>query len=322
MDALSGKHVVVTGASAGIGAELCRQLGARGAHVTLAARSADKLARVAAEVAGAGGQAQAVPTDVTERAAVLKLADAARARFGEIDVWVSNAGAGVRHSLLTASESDMLAQFRLNCLASLWGYQAVIPGWLERGAAGQVIDVSSLAGLSGYLHHGGYSAAKHGLSGLGKTMRQELAGRGITLTTIYPGPTVSDFSANVTARDDGRTESAAPSSAESAASTAGAGLGPHPEPGDHPAGQAALPASAGTNPAATLASSESYRHSHNPLVRAFAAKQSTAHLARVIIRAMETRPLRVCPHPAGNMLIWLLEHAERPVLSLLARGLR
>jgi short-subunit dehydrogenase len=280
MSDLTGKHVVVTGASTGIGAELCRQLGARGVRVALAARSADRLVQVAAEVERAGGQALTVPTDVTQRAQVLALADAARTRFGEIDVWVNNAGAGVRHHLLNASEADMLAQFKLNCLSSLWAYQAVIPGWLERGISGQVIDVSSLAGLSGYLHHGGYSSAKHALSGLGKTMRQELAGRGITITTIYPGPTVSDFSANVLARDHG-----------------------------------------GTEPTAPLASSESYRRSRNPLVRAFSAKQSTAHLARVIIRAMETHPLRVCPHRWGNLLIWLLEHAERPVLRLLARGL-
>lgn len=192
----------------------------------------------------------------------------------------------------------MLAQFKLNCLSSLWGYQAVIPGWLERGTAGQVIDVASLAGLSGYLHHGGYSAAKHGLSGLGKTMRQELARRGITITTIYPGPTVSDFSANVLVKDG------------SCGSTTRSAVGRGPMATD-----------SRSSSAQSLTSSDSYRHSRNPLVRAFASKQSTEHIARVIIRAMETRPLRVCPHRWGNLLIWLLEHAERPVLKLLARGM-
>ena len=298
MGSLTGKHVVVTGASAGIGAELCRQLGAQSAKVTLAARSIDKLATVAAEVEREGGQALSVPTDVTQREQVLKLAEAARTRFGEIDVWVNNAGAGVRHSLLAASEDDMLAQFKLNCLSSLWGYQAVVPGWLEHGVRGQVIDVASIAALAGYLHHGGYSAAKHGLSGLGKTLRQELAGPGITITTVYPGPTVSDFSQNVAVRDGSGSQAFRPGQVET-----------------RPEGRATGGSST------TLTSTDSYRQSRNPLVRAFAAKQSTEYIACVIIRAMQTRPLRVYPHRWGNLLAWLLERFERPVLGLLARGI-
>ena len=200
---LRGKHIVITGASAGIGAGLARELGRRGARLVLAARRGDKLNGVAQDVQAAGGEAFAVTVDVTERAQVFKLAEAARTHFGEIDIWVSNAGAGIRHRLLEATEADMLAQFRLNCLSSLWGYQAVLPAWLEQKRSGQIIDVSSVAGKIGFAYGGGYCAAKHALSAIGDTMRQELAGRGIHITTVYPGPTVSDFSDAATDRTAG-----------------------------------------------------------------------------------------------------------------------
>lgn len=276
MASQQGRHIVVTGASAGIGAELCRQLGSRGAKVTLAARSADKLAVVAEEVRRNGGSALAVTCDVTQREDVLALADKARSGHGEIDTWISNAGAGIRHNLLEAAEDDMLAQFRLNALSSLWGYQAVVPRWLEAGHSGQIIDVCSIAGLMGYMHHGGYSAAKHAMDSLGQTMRQELIGSGITITTVYPGPTVSRFGENVADR-----------------SGAGVSL-----------------------------SSRDYAKSRNPLVRAIAAKQSTEHIAAVIIRALEKRPLRVYPHRWGNFLVWMQRHCEGLVLTLAGRALK
>ncbi len=203
MDDLRGKHVVVTGASAGIGALLCRRLGERGCRVTLAARRLDRLEAVAAEVETAGGAALAVACDVTDRAAVFRLAQHTRERFGEVDIWVSNAGAGVRHDLLEATEDDMLAMYRLNCLSSLWAYQAVVPGWLAAERGGQLIDVNSVGGFAGFAYNGGYCAAKHALSGLGDVLRQEVNGRGITLTTVYPGLTASDFSENVTDRTGG-----------------------------------------------------------------------------------------------------------------------
>jgi short-subunit dehydrogenase len=194
MGELTGKHIVVTGSSAGIGAELCRLLGAEGCRVVLSARRVDRLAEVADDVRQAGGEAYAAPCDVTQREQVFALAQAARAQFGEIDVWVSNAGAGMRHRLLDAGEEDMLNLYKLNCLSSLWAYQAVAPAWIEAGRGGQIIDVASIGSKSGFALGTGYCAAKHGLSAIGDVARQELVRNGILATTVYPGLTTTEFS--------------------------------------------------------------------------------------------------------------------------------
>jgi uncharacterized protein len=199
MGKLTGQHIVVTGASAGIGAELCRQLGAQGCRVSLAARRPDLLEQVAQATRAAGGLASCFACDVTQREQVLELAHQARGVFGEIDAWVSNAGRGITHTVLAATEEQMLGMFKLNCLSALWAYQALVPAWLEQGRGGRIVDVCSVGGKVGFPLAGGYAAAKHALSGLGDTARQELAGCGIHLMTCYPGPTVSDFG---TARED------------------------------------------------------------------------------------------------------------------------
>ena len=247
---LKGKHVVVTGASAGIGAELCRQLGAAGCRVTLAARRRALLNDVAQEVEHAGGQALVETCDVIERDEVFELADFARQHFGEIDIWVSNAGTGMRHRLLDATEADMLDLYRLNCLSSLWAYQAVASRWLELGRGGQLIDVASIGAKSGFAYGGGYCAAKHGLSGMGDSLRQELGGTGIVLTTVYPGLTASEFHEALIDRTEGdrsmRTE--------------------------------------------VMSRRQPW------IVRQITQRQSSAHVARCIVRAMERPVPTVYPH--------------------------
>jgi short-subunit dehydrogenase len=196
MGSLAEKHIVVTGASAGIGAELCRQLGARRARVVLAARRMQRLEEVASEVRRRGGEALCVECDVSRRSEIDKLAQAARERFGEIDVWVSNAGRGMRHRILEATDSDMLELFTLNCLSSLYAYQAVVPQWLareDRGSGRQIIDICTLGGKAGFAYNAGYSAAKHAMSAIADVLRFELNGSGIHVTTVYPGRTESEF---------------------------------------------------------------------------------------------------------------------------------
>lgn len=165
------------------------------------------LEQVAAECAKLGGEAHCLPCDVTDPAQIAALRDAAYARWGRIDAWVNNAGRGLRQRTLDLTAAQLQEQFALNCLSSLYAYQVLIPCWIEEikaqpGAVRHLLDVSSLGGKSGYAYNAAYSAAKHGLSAIGDTLRQELAidgalfkaGRGgIILTTVYPGPTVSEF---------------------------------------------------------------------------------------------------------------------------------
>jgi len=193
MTNMIGIRVVITGASEGIGAELARQLGRHGCRLVLAARRKEMLDRVCEDVKAVGGEAYGVVVDVTLRNEVFRLADESRRFLGGIDIWVNNAGGGILHSVLEATEEDMLWQYRLNCLSSLWAYQAVIPEWIKLGN-GHMLDINSVGGKGGFAYAGGYVAAKAAMSNLGDTLRQELVGAGVHHTTVYPGPTISKFS--------------------------------------------------------------------------------------------------------------------------------
>src|SRR5512140_3678658 len=118
------KVIVITGASAGIGAELARQLGEKGAKLVLAARRKPELEAVAAR---SGKEAIAVVTDATRREDMEKLRDAALQRFGRIDVWVNNAGRGITRSVAELTDEDLDVMIRDNVKSALYGMQAALP---------------------------------------------------------------------------------------------------------------------------------------------------------------------------------------------------
>ena len=189
------KIVVVTGASAGIGAELARQLGAQGAKVVLAARRKAELDQVAA---GAGNEAFTVVTDVTRRADMERLRDAALERFGRIDVWVNNAGRGISRAVADLSDDDLDAMWRDNMKSVVYGMQAVLPHLKSRNA-GQIINVSS--GLSKAPlapARAAYGAVKAAVNMLSASLRVELrkSHPGIVVTVVYPGVVATNFGLN------------------------------------------------------------------------------------------------------------------------------
>ena len=118
------KVIVITGASAGIGAELARQLGAKGAKLVLAARRKTELEAVATQ---SGPETLAVVTDVTGRADVDRLRDAALSDSGKWIVWVNNAGRGIARSVAELSDADLETMIRDNVTSALYGIQAVLP---------------------------------------------------------------------------------------------------------------------------------------------------------------------------------------------------
>lgn len=189
------KVIVITGASAGIGAELARQLGAKGAKLVLAARREPELD---AATARAGSEAIAVVTDATRRADMERLRDAALERFGRIDVWVNNAGRGITRSVMELTDEDMDSMWRDNVKSALYGMQAVVPHFQSRNA-GQIVNISSgLARLPLAPFRSAYSAAKHGLNGLSACLRMELMQThpGIMVTVVMPGIVATEFGTN------------------------------------------------------------------------------------------------------------------------------
>jgi short-subunit dehydrogenase len=189
------KVIVITGASAGIGAELARQAGEKGAKLVLAARRQPELEAVAAR---SGREAIAVVTDATRRSDVERLRDAALNRFGRIDVWVNNAGRGITRSVAELTDEDLDAMMRDNVKSALYGIQAVLPHFKSRNA-GQIVNVSSgLARLPMASFRSAYSAAKHALNALSACLRMELRPThpGIMVSVVMPGVVATEFGNN------------------------------------------------------------------------------------------------------------------------------
>jgi NADP-dependent 3-hydroxy acid dehydrogenase YdfG len=193
---LSGKVVVITGGSAGIGAALAESVVRRGARVVLGARREKELNEVAARL---GGPDLAVPvvTDVTRRAEVDRLMATALARCGQVDVWVNNAGRGITKLVADLGDDDLDAMMLVNVKSALYGIQAALPHFKQRGT-GQIINVSSMLGRVPYVSiRSAYSASKHFLNSLSANLRMDLAEYpGIHVTTVMPGVVATDFGLN------------------------------------------------------------------------------------------------------------------------------
>ena len=189
------KVVVITGASAGIGAELARQLAATGAKVVLAARRKTELDTVVAEI---GTDAFAVVTDVTKRSDVERLCRAALDHFGRIDVWVNNAGRGISRSVAELTDDDMDAMWRDNMKSVLYGIQAVLPHFKSRNQ-GQIVNLSSgLSRVPLAPARAAYGAVKSAVNMLSASLRVELRPThpGIDVTVVLPGVVATDFGRN------------------------------------------------------------------------------------------------------------------------------
>ncbi|NHN30280.1 SDR family NAD(P)-dependent oxidoreductase [Paenibacillus agricola] len=186
---LSGKVVVVTGASSGIGAAMVKELSKRGAIPILMARSEDKLGGIAAELAGEHGL---YPLDVTSNKQVQDTMASVINRFGRIDVLINNAGYGVFDKLTDASVDEMSEMMNVNYMGTVRCIKAVLPAMLE-ARSGHIINIASLAGKIGSAKSSGYSATKHAVLGFTNSLRQELMGTGVKLSAINPGPIDTPF---------------------------------------------------------------------------------------------------------------------------------
>jgi NAD(P)-dependent dehydrogenase (short-subunit alcohol dehydrogenase family) len=190
---LKGKVAVVTGASSGIGEAASRELASRGAAVVLASRAAEKLAALEAEIPTSGGRALAVQTDVSDRDSVEALVRKTLEAFGTLDILVNNAGLGLSGRVAELRLEDLRHVFEVNTIGPLNCIQAALP---HMGRGGRIINVSSVVGRRSVPKVGGYCATKFALNALTEALRVEIADRGITVTSVYPGTTRTAFREN------------------------------------------------------------------------------------------------------------------------------
>ncbi len=185
---IDGAVCIVTGASSGIGASTARLLAGHGAKVVLAARRAERLEALAAELPGS----RAIVTDVTVPEHVQRLVHGTIEAYGRLDVLVNNAGQGLHVALEQLDPDDLRAVFELNVIAPLVGMQAVLP-IMRAGSGGAIVNVSSATSLRVFPGLGGYAATKAALNMLSQTARREFAAAGVAVSVVYPRVTATEF---------------------------------------------------------------------------------------------------------------------------------
>jgi NADP-dependent 3-hydroxy acid dehydrogenase YdfG len=182
---ISGKVILITGASSGIGEATALLLAARGAHVVLGARRPAPLAALAARIEAAGGSVAYAPTDVTREADVTALMDLALARFGRLDVLINNAGIAPNALLDEGRVADWEAMIDVNLKGVLYGIAAALPVFRRQGS-GHFVHLLSTAGLVIKPTMAVYAGTKNAVRAITEGLRQE-AGPNLRVTAISPG---------------------------------------------------------------------------------------------------------------------------------------
>jgi hypothetical protein len=186
------RTIVITGASAGIGAAAARRFAAEGGKVVLAARGRAALDRLAQEIQDAGGQTLVVPTDVADLRAAQGLLDQAAQAFGGIDVLVNNAGAQARGPVEHYSADELARVVTINLTAPIVLSRLALP-YLRRSPAAAIVNVASLAGRVPLPHEAVYCATKAGLRAFSFALAAELADSGVKVAVVSPGPVDTGF---------------------------------------------------------------------------------------------------------------------------------
>ncbi|WP_447910374.1 SDR family oxidoreductase [Brevundimonas bullata] len=199
-DNITGKSIVITGASSGMGAAAARHLAGKGAAVVLGARRTDRIEALVAEITDAGGKAIAVATDVTKREDLLRLVDAAVDTYGRVDVIINNAGVMPLSPLERVKVDEWDQMIDVNLKGVLYGVAAALPHMIAQ-KSGHIINVSSVAGHKLFGGSAVYSATKFAVRALSEGLRQEMAPHNIRTTIISPGAVKTELLDHISETD-------------------------------------------------------------------------------------------------------------------------
>ena len=187
---LSGTVVVITGATAGIGAATARQLVAKGAKVALGGRRQERLDELVAELGA--DNAVGVVMDVRSPADNARLVAAALEKWGRLDSVVPNAGIGVYGGVLDMTDEQLAEMMETNYAGTVWTVRAAVPTMLAAGG-GDIVIVSSVAGFRGGEDEAVYTGTKHAQVGFAGSLDRELREKGVRVTLICPAGTATEF---------------------------------------------------------------------------------------------------------------------------------
>jgi NAD(P)-dependent dehydrogenase (short-subunit alcohol dehydrogenase family) len=186
MNGLERKIVMITGGSGGLGAQLAQAFAAQGCRVALAARNQAKLNAIAEKIALNGGQALALPCDVTRREQVKRLDGEIRKAWGSVQILINNAGMARAVNFSDMPDDLWDETLAINLTGAYNSCKVFLPAMIDR-KWGRIINIASTAAKVGYPHVTAYTASKHGLLGLTRALALETVRLGVTVNAICPG---------------------------------------------------------------------------------------------------------------------------------------
>jgi len=189
---LQNKIALITGASRGIGQNISYSLAEKGVHVIITARTESQLLEVKKNINSKGGKATAIPADLSKKEDILNLFDEVNKRFGKLEILINNAGIGLFGKLVDFPIEDfdkiMNVNLRAVYLCCQQALKIMIPA-----RNGHIINISSVVGVKGYPNQTAYTASKHAVMGLTKSLAAEIQEYGICVSVILPGGVDTEF---------------------------------------------------------------------------------------------------------------------------------
>lgn len=202
MKNLSGKVIVITGAGSGIGRALALQLASNGAHLALNDWNTETLSETLALIQQQGqGTAITHPFDVSDRPSWEQFAKIVQEHYGKVDGLINNAGLTVFPETIPETDPvDFERVLQVNVWGTIHGSQVFLPLLMEQQES-LLVNISSILGIAGFAGQGPYVTSKFAVRGFTETLRQELAGTGVQVACVHPGPVKTNLTRNIKTED-------------------------------------------------------------------------------------------------------------------------